>query len=235
MAVTANAKNSSLALEMVCDGDRWTDWQRTAMSQPLKLVQGYVLRELEHHDLGSGEPPVTAYHRRRYADEGASRAAAEPVDANAYWVGVDKSHINSEENAAVRSLAMTNIHELGHVLRARRFPWSTWGEYVATEGIATMLEDGMGERHFRARSVWLRRSQELGAIGMARLRERFLPIAEGGVSDTDYPRHYEHWFAFSGERPGYLLGYWCVQRLIEQGAGLPEIMQMPAGQIIGVE
>lgn len=225
-----SVKNKSLPFEVVWDGDRWTDWQCSVMSQRIEPARRLISAELQAWGIDTDDTvPPRAYHRRLYSEDDNQSGAV--VDAESYWVSVRKAHINGDVAAAVRYLAAMNIHEIGHIRRAAQFPWGSLDECLATEAVALLLRDTLAERSSNTITRRTKGINELGEVAMHEMQERFITAIAGGYSDEVY----NSWFAPGGAQPGYILASWCGQRLLAQGAAMSDLLVLPAHVIVEVE
>lgn len=226
---------AELRVRPVWAGDRWTDQQvgifETRLVPILDLAEiGLELAGLEV------EGEIDAHLYRVYDAEAGVTPSGYCIDGSSYAVNVRRHHIRGPQRPSMYVQAALHAHEITHVERARRYLWDeSLIEYAATEGLAYFVDTNFMQAMSNGRFVpiiveWLQNHSD---SNIARLRDVFLHAEDGMQRGVDVDLH-EEWFG-KGVYAGSALGLYAVSGLVADGAGLPEIMKMPASKILGVE
>jgi hypothetical protein len=135
-------------------------------------------------------------------------------------------------NAA--SWSSTTLHEVVHCARFERFPAKNdFVEVAASEGLAYLAQRAYIAKFCGKQLLPQIMDDELEQPDPA-LQERLKAIASGQVTYTETSKWFHYYAADHFVNNGSLIGAQLVQQQANKGFSIPDLMNQPAGDILGL-
>lgn len=214
-------------IEIAWGGGQWRPVDRRACRPAVAVALSLASDGLDYFGIECQAPKRAEVCRvgRRYPDSGASS------DAKNFELYIQHNPVIKRRKVErfTPFIASTSFHEIVHCVRYEAVPEDTLLEICASEGIAHVAESQFDKILLSPSELSPQRTPEWDTGLQAELLEAM-------ALDEGEPDSYEAWFDNSGSLvyppAGVSLGVLAVQRKVDAGYEIADIITMPTEEIL---
>lgn len=232
-------------IEIAWGGGRWNKGHRLAVQPTVEAALGIAEDSMSYLDLEYTQPKQATIWRaaNRFEEAGAA------IDVTQMELYIPCQLIRYRKvQRCINQLAVVATHELMHMVRSERVEPETISDFAVSEGLAYYAEKGIVRELLRPdeqseRLATLERGLDDHAF--ARLRKAFYKDtlrdeSDRGIRETDASlKLFNEWFGSpltdEGRAPGDYIGIYAVGNMMQDGASLAEIVELPSRTVLGYD